>query len=157
MVRPEANQSGHERWKVLTSIKVAVRSQLNVGKGLNPNPSRPPNIKATALFCGAIHVGQLKFSNASNKKPGPILDFSMPAITRTVQVPNKIQASKDHEISISRERYTPKSELHTTPFLVQTSVQDNCGEILWPDTIIREHQARSSDTGKSITHTLHGK
>src|SRR5271170_1309904 len=75
MVRPEANQSGHERWKVLTSIKVAVRSQLNVGRGLSPNPSRPPNIKATALFCGAIHVGQLKFSNASNKKPGPILDF----------------------------------------------------------------------------------
>jgi hypothetical protein len=116
----------------------AVRSQDHVGKGLNPNPSRPPNIKATTLFSGAIQVGQLKFSNASNKNPGPILEFNV-AITRALQVPNEIQASKDQEVSIPRERYAQKSELDTASFLVQASIQDNCGEVLGPDTIIREH------------------
>jgi hypothetical protein len=54
-------------------------------------------------------------------------------------VPNEIQASKDQEVSIPRERYAQKSELDTASFLVQASIQDNCGEVLGPDTIIREH------------------
>jgi hypothetical protein len=58
---------------------------------------------------------------------------------RALQVPNEIQASKNQEVSIPRERYSQKSELDTASFLVQASIQDNCGKVLGPDTIIWEY------------------